>query len=372
MTERRSILVLGSEPWESPLLSKQHVASALSGVHQVTWVDPPFHLGYLLHGKTPRSLRFPPYHDLTPSGMRRLRSVEFPRSQRSDFARALSSAALRWRLEIARVDPDLAISFHPGYWRLGKELGVPLVYYSVDHQWDQEAEAKILEHADLVVAGTRVLYERYRTRTEALAYIPHGVDVSTFGSALPTPTDIAGLSRPRAGFVGVLDDRLDLGALAAMSDAIGAGSVVLVGPYTSGGFGAGLPSELANELTRMGNVHLLGRKRTGELAAYLAAFDVGLVPYDRRHPRVHFSLHKTLQYMAFGLPVVTTLDPDPEHCDMPGLFTGATSATFAAALPSALAAKSMSTAIRAFAASNSWQVRVQQLLGLIDDLRSAS
>jgi glycosyltransferase involved in cell wall biosynthesis len=362
MADNRSILIFGSEPWSSPLLSKQHVAIALSASHRVTWVEPPFHLGYLLRGRTPSSLKFPPFHDIRPRGMARIRVIEFPRSHAWSRAKRWSIAALRIRLKLANIDPDLAITFHPGYWSLGRDLGVPLVYYSVDHQLDQQAEAHMLARADLVVAGTRLLFERYEGRTRALVYLPHGVDFSSFGPATPAPPELRDLPRPMAGFIGAIDDRLDLDALSAASRAAGSGSIVLVGPSTPGDFGSGLPRRHADRLEQLTNVHLVGRRRTSELGTYLAAFDAGLIPYDRTHPRVHFSLHKVLQYMAFGKPVVTTLEPDNEHQDLPGMFAATSPEGFSDALAAALADPPDPVVLGSFASTQSWGCRVDELM----------
>ena len=61
---------------------------------------------------------------------------------------------------------------------------------------------------------------------------------------------------------------------------------------------------------RLPNVHLLGRKPYAELPAYCKGFDVALNPF--RHKRAYAQFHplKVREYLAAGLPVVST--PAPE------------------------------------------------------------
>ena len=127
-----------------------------------------------------------------------------------------------------------------------------------------EAEARLLERADVVFTGGRSLYESKRDRNPNVHCFPSAVEPEHFARALdpdlPLPADLAGLPRPIFGYYGAVDERLDYDLIAALADATGVGSVVLVGPTIKVDPAA---------LPRRPNLHYLGQKSYDELPAYL-------------------------------------------------------------------------------------------------------
>ncbi|MBA3554823.1 MAG: glycosyltransferase, partial [Gemmatimonadales bacterium] len=111
------------------------------------------------------------------------------------------------------------------------------------------------------------------------------------------PVDQADLPHPRLGYYGVLDERLDLGLLAAMADAHPEWQLVLVGPVAKIDHAA---------LPRRPNLHYFGQRSYGELPAYLAGWDVCLLPFALNDSTRFISPTKTLEYMAAERPIVST------------------------------------------------------------------
>ncbi len=70
------------------------------------------------------------------------------------------------------------------------------------------------------------------TRTSTASPRPSSPSTSrrALDPALALPADVAGLPRPIFGYYGAVDERLDYDLIAALADAPGVGSVVLVGP----------------------------------------------------------------------------------------------------------------------------------------------
>jgi hypothetical protein len=240
---------------------------------------------------------------------------------------------------------------------------VPFVFYSVDTEIDLAATAEALRQADLVVAASDTLYRRYLGRTRRLEYLPHGVNLEVLTrNADRTPADIAGLPHPVAGFIGALNQRLDLNVIEHLAQARPALSILLIGPYAPGSYGGGLSGPQLARLQRLANVHLLGAKPTGELGAYINALDVALVPYDVNHPGVHFDYHKTLQVLALGKPMVTTCSV-PAYVAPPHVYAGQTPEAFVVGVDRALVEHDSAAAetCRQFAAQNTWQQRMRQL-----------
>lgn len=255
---------------------------------------------------------------------------------------------------------------------LGEELSV---YYCVD-EWSMfsyldrertvELERRLLTRVDAVFAINHALAEAKRAVNPATFVSPHGVDVALFGRALAEttqiPADLAALPGPRIGFYGTLQDWVDLELLEELARLRPSWSFVLLG------------QELVDveRVRRLPNVHLLGRKAHGELPAYCKGFDVGIIPY-RRQARMEFvNPIKLREYLAAGLPVVSTSVPEVvrygDRCAIAD-----TPAEFAARIEEALAADAGDRAARRAAraaamADESWQARVAKVAHTVDEI----
>jgi teichuronic acid biosynthesis glycosyltransferase TuaH len=109
----------------------------------------------------------------------------------------------------------------------------------------------------------------------------------------------AGFPTPVAGVVGQLNERIDVDLLSAVADT-GVG-LVLVGPRNARWSPTGTKALLSRT-----NVHHVGAVPFEDVPRWLARIDVGLTPYtDSGFNRASFPL-KTLEYLAAGLPVVST------------------------------------------------------------------
>lgn len=163
-----------------------------------------------------------------------------------------------------------------------------------------DREAALMARADFVLCGGKSLYEARIGRHPDLHCVPSGVDVAHFArgaDGLPDPVDQAGLPRPRLGFYGVIDERMDLSLLTAVAAARPEWSFVMVGPVVK---------IAAADLPQAPNIHWLGRKDYDELPAYAAGWDIALMPFARNASTAFISPTKTPEYMASGLPVVST------------------------------------------------------------------
>jgi UDP-galactopyranose mutase len=90
---------------------------------------------------------------------------------------------------------------------------------------------------------------------------------------------------------------MDLALLAGIADARPDWQLVIVGPV------AKIDPAL---LPRRPNIHYLGPRRYDELPAYLAGWDVALLPFARNEATRFISPTKTPEYLAAGRPVVST------------------------------------------------------------------
>ena len=164
----------------------------------------------------------------------------------------------------------------------------------------KDREAVLLSRAGLVLTGGQSLYEAKRHQHDNIHPFPSSVDVAHFAQARTVdvdPPDQALIPRPRLGFFGVIDERMDLELLEGVAAARPDWHLVMLGPVVKID-----PSQLP----RRANIHYLGSKSYEELPEYLAGWDVALLPFARNEATRFISPTKTPEYMAAAKPVVST------------------------------------------------------------------
>ncbi len=233
----------------------------------------------------------------------------------------------------------------------------------------REREARLFERADLVFTGGHSLYEAKRRRHPSVYPFPSSVDVAHFRrarSAQPDPADQASVQHPRLGFYGVIDERLDIQLIRSVAEARPDWQIVLVGPV------AKIDRET---LPRLPNVHYLGAKQYDELPAYLAGWDVALLPFACNEATRFISPTKTPEYLAAGRPVVSTpiRDVVRPYGDRGLARIAATAPEFVAAVEQALVEDGAARLAKAdpFLAEMSWDRTWQQMWRHVESVLAA-
>lgn len=163
----------------------------------------------------------------------------------------------------------------------------------------QQFEQQLLRRADLVFTGGPSLYSAKRGLHKNVHLFPSSIEQDHFsGAALhPEPAEIRQLPHPRIGFYGVIDERMDLQLVEQLADLRPDWQFVLLGPIVK--------IDPASRPQRP-NLHWPGRREYGELPAWLAAFDVAMMPFALNDSTRFISPTKTLEYLAAGKRVVST------------------------------------------------------------------
>lgn len=162
------------------------------------------------------------------------------------------------------------------------------------------AETELFSKADLVFTGGRSLYESKKFQHDSVHCFPSSIDRDFFATARRPrrePTDQALIPSPRLGFCGVIDERLNVELLGAIADLRPDWQIVMIGPVVKLD-----PAEVPHRR----NIHYLGAKGYRELPLYLGGWDVGLLPFAQNEATRFISPTKTPEYLAAGLPVVST------------------------------------------------------------------
>lgn len=245
-------------------------------------------------------------------------------------------------------------------------LGAPLAI--------RAREADLFARADLVFTGGPSLYESKRHQHSNVHLFPSSVDLAHFArargrtgvAAPPEPADQAAIPRPRLGFFGVLDERLDVDLLAQVARLRPDWQLVLLGPV----------AKIApTRLPRASNLHYLGSKRYEALPDYVAGWDAALLPFARNESTRFISPTKTPEYLAAGLPVVSTpiRDVVRPYGDLGLVHVAETPEAFVAAVEVALAEDADERIRRAdlLLAQTSWDGTWSRMSELIDGAAAA-
>jgi glycosyltransferase involved in cell wall biosynthesis/uncharacterized SAM-binding protein YcdF (DUF218 family) len=242
--------------------------------------------------------------------------LPFPYSR---LARRINRALLlrdirRW-MRAARFGRPLVWSFLPTPLArdLIRELDPTLtVYYCIDDFASSSPNAKkitrseqqLFRDADLVFVTSEKLRERAARLSNRVHWFPFGVSFERFRraheAADETPGDFRDLPRPVVGYVGGLHQWVDQDLVVEAARRMPEASFVLVGP----------PQTDVSKLQACANIHLLGKKSHAELPRYIKGFDVGIVPYGLSPYTANVYPTKLNEYLAMGLPVVTTDLPE--------------------------------------------------------------
>lgn len=183
-----------------------------------------------------------------------------------------------------------------------------VVYYATDNAKELlkdpmkaayvKREDWLCQRADIVLGLSRVLTESLATHHPGkTSYISEGVNPGIFRSKGDSCPD-AGNRRPRACFVGTLDDSLDWELLEYAAASLPDVEFMMVGPVKTDG--------LEKRFERFRNVRFLGYQKYESLGNILSTVDVCFLMYrDTEFNRMRNPI-KLLEYFAAGKIVVST------------------------------------------------------------------
>jgi UDP-galactopyranose mutase len=196
-----------------------------------------------------------------------------------------------------------------------------------------ERERQLFSLADVVFTGGVSLYEAKRNQHANIQAFPSSIEYEHFAKARTLtsqdPSDQMSIPHPRAGFYGVIDERLDLDLLSRLAQLRPNVHFILLGPVVK------IPVE---SLPQAANLHYLGSKSYNELPTYLAGWDAALLPFALNDATRFISPTKTPEYLAAGKTVVSTpiRDVVRGYGDAGLVAIAATAENFALALDAAL------------------------------------
>ncbi|TSJ36318.1 glycosyltransferase family 1 protein [Mucilaginibacter corticis] len=161
-------------------------------------------------------------------------------------------------------------------------------------------EKELMLKADLVLTGGRSLYEAKKASHHNIHAFPSSIDMVHFTQARAKgdlPLDQVSGNMPILGFYGVIDERFDIALIADLAEARPDWQIVLIGPVVKID-----PDSLPKQV----NIQYLGPKTYEQLPGYMAGWDIAMIPFLLNESTRFISPTKTPEYLAAGLPVIST------------------------------------------------------------------
>jgi glycosyltransferase involved in cell wall biosynthesis len=289
----------------------------------------------------------------------------YPVSAVRRWNRLAMSRGIARRLKDLRMENPILLATNP----MAAEVlaGIPaklVIYYILDNYeemphhyraYTQELEARMIERADLIFATAQPLVEKKSKPGRPVILLPQGVDFDHFhgpvAGGAPEPEDLASIPKPRILFMGLLAPWVDVDLLRKVAQAYPHASLVFLGPVRTD----------IEALRREPNTYFLGQRPYSEIPRYLAHCDAALIPFRQNALTRYVNPLKLLEYMAAGLPVISTALPHLAAFD--GLVYSACNAEdFVEQVGRALSDFPSERRARSIAAAreNSWEQRAEQ------------
>lgn len=217
---------------------------------------------------------------------------------------------------------DLVVwSFFPfmaPYWRiLGQKL---TIFDAVDNWMLHSSYAKykdrlkqcydvIKDQADIIFSVSKSLLNFFDDQPNVY-WVPNGVDLKHYNKKFTLINrDIADLPKPIIGYIGVIQEKVDLELVKYLARKNPEKSIVLVGPVWNE------QDEAKMSLEQEENVHFLGYKKYSNAPMYIQQFDIGIIPHKKAGFAASTNPMKMYEYLACGKPVVATSNIGTENVE---------------------------------------------------------
>jgi glycosyltransferase involved in cell wall biosynthesis len=225
-------------------------------------------------------------------------------------------------------------------------------------------EAAVIAQVDLVFVTSPALLASKSKLHPHVVLAPNGVDYTLFATPQLNgrrPPALAHLASPIIGYIGAINEKLNLDLLLYSAQHHPDWNFVLVGPVL-----VSLQLPQLHTLQQLPNVHFLGQRPYQELPRFMHACDVCTIPYQRNEWTRNISSLKLYEYLANGAPIVSTDIPAAqEFAEVVHLAHDALS--FDAALIQALqeATPEHRQRLRAIARQHTWEQRLEDISAAI-------
>jgi glycosyltransferase involved in cell wall biosynthesis len=296
---RPTLICLSHLRWDFVFQRPQHLLTRAARHFDVIFVEEPIFgdeaVARLEIGERPQGVRVA--QPMLPHGTSEEAAIEAQRAIVDELAARADGPLVLWyytpmALQFSRhVDADLVVFDKMD--ELSAFRNAPPVLLRL--------EEELLNRADVVFTGGASMHRAAEHRHANIHCFPSSIETKHFAAArdrsLPDPQDQAHAGHPRLGFFGVIDERMDVDLVGRVADLRPDWQLMMIGPVVKIDPAA---------LPQRPNIHWLGGKDYAALPQYLANWDIGFMPFAINEATKFISPTKTPEFLAAGLPVVST------------------------------------------------------------------
>lgn len=209
------------------------------------------------------------------------------------------------------------------------------------------------DNADLICIATESQRSMF-LHEKKIFLLPNGVDEVFLGDSHKAK-DIAVFPKPIVGYVGVMQERIDIGLLEYVISELSEFTFVFIGPNLNPGY--------FRPLCKFRNVHFLGIRALEDIPSYLNSFDVCIIPHKIDDFTNSMDPLKIYEYLSSGRPIVSTCVAGTEKF-AEYIYLADNFKEFVAGIRKAVDEKdcTLSQKRKEVAAKNSWTIRSEGLL----------
>lgn len=307
--------------WDGPRHNRHYFCQELSKEHKVLFVSPPFYVVKLMRelgkGTLNRSGTKQIDENLLNYAPSKLlfTNLRFQRVNR--VIENVRIGRIRGLLRKYGFKNPILLIWHPKFKHMIGKFDESLVIYYAYDQYSgyvggdpsrpDNTEVELLEKADVVFVLSKKLYEDKKKWASNIVHLPNSVDFELFSKArqsfMKIPDDIARIPKPRIGYIGTINEKVDTNLLHQIAARRPEWSIVLVGREN---YKIKSSKEDFERLISRKNVFWLGSKKYDSVPAYIKGLDVCMMCYVINDWTYFGDPSKMHEYLASGKPTVAT------------------------------------------------------------------
>lgn len=378
------VLLFSSSDWEGLWGSRQQVALELNRRgYRVLFIERFAGLEHLYKYPDMRRRRLsgrPPVVEQADGLWRAMPPPLLPGYYHSPTVTRINANVVDWRLKSAieqflQGERPILWLFKPEHhFMIGRYNELISVYHCID-EWTvgtsgrkkaviEQLEKEMLHKADMVFANSVLTWQNKKKIAPHALRFPSGADIAHFqqSATAQPPAQLAALKSPILMFAGWIGDKINLNLLHQVAVEKPDCTLVIIG-----GLFPGHDTMSMKKLAQLPNVILPGRIAFDQLPNWFGGADLCLLPYVTGDQAKYRSPLKLYEYLATGLPVVSTPHPEVNAFEAHVAIAepAAWTATIDAVLQQDTAEKRQTRLL--LAKENSWEVRVTGMLNAVQN-----
>jgi glycosyltransferase involved in cell wall biosynthesis len=313
-----NFLSLNPDYWDGPRHNRHYFCQELSKHAPVLFASPPFNVARVIQNVGKWTLPASGTREISPNLIAHAPSKLLFTNHRfpvvNEWMRRQRLATLQRVMARHGFEAPVLLLWHPQYRELIGEFRERLVVYYVYDQYtgyaggtgEQSAEEiEAFRKADVVFVLSRQLYDHKKAHAANVVHLANAVDFDLFSRSREpgtvVPSDLASIPAPRIGYIGTINEKVNVPVLERMADRHPEWSIVLVGRqnYTDA-----VERARFFELAKRPSVHWLPYKPYDQIPAYIKGLDVCLMCYVINGWTFYGDPSKLHEYLASGKPTI--------------------------------------------------------------------